>query len=358
MPNNFGDTFVDSYKFGTKVAQDEQQHAQAVAMEEQKLAATKAMEAAKMEALNKQITIADQERADRAKYQYDTVYKERLQSAHNDYISVKGDPAFKAIPKTSAKQVMSMYDIGGISPDDEFVPKEQFAMVKARENLLWQLGMQDAREKAKEGKEDEFLQRMMKITKDANENARGLMKQETTPAIPPGIINKTYNDVKDNPWFAPAVTTAGQLLINPLFGLRHGVKLASDVLGAFSSGTPEETKYVTDESKLGSVMNKQTELLQIMELELANKKVNPKVVEMYLDPQKSTLIQMADSRLVKDKNGIPIDIGNTQGLGNATVGKIKDIIDEIRMRQLANQARDLGNQKSELQVQQLQEKVQ
>jgi hypothetical protein len=363
MPG-FGDTFVQSMQFGTKIASDEQQHAEAIAQKDKELQASQAMEALKMDALNRQITIAEETKANQVKYQYDILHDARMKYAHDDYISVKGDPAFKNIPKTSAKQVMDMYNIGGISPDDEFVPKEQFAMVKARENYLWQLNMAEAKETAKTNKEDEFFKRMSELTKLANENVRGLTKEtevSTNPdyvapslkgSLGEGTGNYEFHNQrfksspfnflgtlwKDSQWLASRIEDVGGLLKQDI------------------SGGPGIMKkeYSIDESKLGPAMDKQTEILQAMEIGLMDKKVNPKLAETYLDPQKSTLIQMADSRLSKDANGIPIALINTQGMSSATIGKIKDILDELRLRGLVNQAKDLYNQKTELQVEKLQ----
>lgn len=141
MPSDFGDTFVESYKYGTKIAQDEAQHAKAVAMEEQKLAATKAMEAAKMEALNKQIEIAEQERQDRANYQYDTTQREKRQLFEQSMLSV--DPENKyvkqlKIPVFSSEQAAKQFDTYA-TPGKLYIDAQWGPAIVAAENIDRQL---------------------------------------------------------------------------------------------------------------------------------------------------------------------------------------------------------------------------
>jgi hypothetical protein len=358
MPNNFGDTFVDSYKFGTKIAQDEQQHAQAVAMEEQKLAATQAMEAVKMEALNKQIESQTSYQNRMLQHQYESdanqIRQQQLQTFNSQFGMID--------PKEAAKYGIKAVPIESQQGSFDRLPlKEQKGLWITDTGSLAQLRaykaieFQQSKLDAKDLKDDEFMQRMMMLTKVANENVRGLTKEEIVPGKEPGLLVKSYRGWKES---SDSFNIPGTPIVNPAWWLGLGVKAIKGVANAFSSGSPTQTNQIIDESKLGPAMDKQAEIIQAMEIGLLNKKVNPKLADTYLDPQKSTLLQMADSRLTKDANGIPITLNNTQGMSTATVGKIKDILDEIRLRQLANQARNLNNQRTELQVEQLQNKVQ
>lgn len=354
MPQGFGDTFVQSLQFGTQIAQrqdekqqEKQQFATQIALKEKEMQATQVMEGLKMEELVRQTKVQEEIKTNAANYQYDSLYDERMKTLGAQLISVKGDHAFDRVDKISGKQAMNRFQVAGLDPNDELVPKEYFALIKGQEQYRWQLSLEEGKEKAKTDKEDMFFKRMTKLTEDANKNVRGLTKQETIPARTPGLVPGITSQLFNNPNLVPGYS-------NPFLMMKN---LGSAIGGMFDPGQEAGTKQVIDESKLGPAMDKQTEIIQTMEIGLMDKKVTSQLANTYLDPQKSTLLQMADSRLTKDVNGIPIALTNIQGLSTSTIGKIKDILDEIRLRQLTNQTKDLGNQKTTLQVQQLDQKV-
>jgi hypothetical protein len=337
MPQNFGDVFAQSYSNGVKLEQDMQQHAKAVALEEEKLAATQAIETVRSEQLNKQIELQQQKNASDANYQFNSLTREATKDLMDNFIRVDNDPLFTRANKMTADE-LKQFSPNSNPPEGLYVNKMEYGLAKQKEAYAWQLRLADAREKAKELKDDEFVNNIMSLTKLANENAQGLMKQETIPAQEAGVIPKYFSEQWN----------------------QSSMKIILDKIGKlnlFGSGTPAETKFVTDESKLGPAMDKQAQIIQSMEALIMNKKVNPKLASTFLDPQKSALLEMVSSRLVNDDKGLPV-LANTQGMNPTTISKVKDILDSYRMQQLIEKTKSLGEQKLGLQVEQLQEKVQ
>jgi hypothetical protein len=128
---------------GTKTAQDADQYAQVVAMKEKELAATQAMEGLKMDALNKQIEIAEQTRLDQSKHYYESDLSDRLERKRNTYVQINpNDKRFGGAPKISGKQVRSEFN----TPDDPngiFVPAPYFELVEREEERNFKLRQEE-----------------------------------------------------------------------------------------------------------------------------------------------------------------------------------------------------------------------
>ncbi len=340
MPQNFGEVFAQNYAGGVKLEKEMQRHAEEVVLEEQKMEATRAIEVARMEQLNKQLeaTTSYQNRMLQHQYESDAqqVRQQQLQTFESRWGRI--DPKIAKAYGIKAIPIESQQDTY-----DRLPLKEQAGnWITDTESLNRLRYLQTAeymarKEAAKETKDDQFLAQITALTKLANENARGYVKQETIPGEEPGAVNKYLSEQ----WNQSSL----KILLDKF-----------DKLNLFGSGSPAQTKYVTDESRLGPAIDKQVNIIQSMEASIMNKKVNPKLASMFLDPQKSALLQMVSGHIAKDDKGMPV-LTNTQGMNPTTISKIQDILDEYRMQQLSEQAKSLSNEKTQLQVEQLEEKV-